>query len=97
MMLDPEAAGQQITNDLFQRAAAAEVLVVEPTIETSLGIFKPGDFSTNRLLKLVKAGKLVVDVFSPQTTTAAPPYSDPNWALPYAERVANAMLANVKP
>jgi len=63
---DPEAARQRITNDLFQRAAAAEVLVVEPTLETSLGIFKPGDFSasrrrfltsdTNRLLKLLKAG-----------------------------------------
>jgi hypothetical protein len=37
---DPEAARQQITNDLIQRAAAAEVLVVEPTLETSLGIFK---------------------------------------------------------
>lgn len=44
---DPEAARQQITNDLFQRAAAAEVLVVEPTLETSLGIFKPGDFSAS--------------------------------------------------
>ena len=63
---DPEAARQRITNDLFQRAAAAEVLVVEPTLETSPGIFKPGDFSasrrrfltsdTNRLLKLLKAG-----------------------------------------
>jgi hypothetical protein len=63
---DPEAARQQITNDLFQRAAAAEVLVVEATLETSLGIFKPGDFSAsrrrfltseaNRLLKLLRAG-----------------------------------------
>jgi hypothetical protein len=44
---DPEAARQQITNDLIQRAAAAEVLVVEPTLETSLGIFKPGDFSAS--------------------------------------------------
>jgi serine/threonine protein kinase len=30
-------------------------------------------------------------------TTAAPPYSNPNWATHDAERVAKAMLANVKP
>lgn len=40
---DPEAARQQITNDLIQRAAAAEVLVVEPILETSLGIFQADD------------------------------------------------------
>jgi serine/threonine-protein kinase len=28
---------------------------------------------------------------------AAPPYSDPNWAVPDAERIAKAMLENTKP
>jgi hypothetical protein len=61
-----EATRRQLTNDLTQRATAAEVLVVDPTLEAALGIFKPGEFSasrqrflmsdTNKLLKMLKAG-----------------------------------------
>jgi Restriction endonuclease len=62
----PEATRRQLTNDLTQRAIAAEVLVVEPTLKAALGIFKPGEFSasrqrflmsdTNKLLEMVKVG-----------------------------------------
>jgi hypothetical protein len=91
---DPEAARQRITNDLFQRAAAAEVLVVEPTLETSLGIFKPGDFSasrrrfltsdTNRLLKLLKAGiksRSAGDGSGAHRTSQRAVGSHPEWRL----------------
>jgi 5S rRNA maturation endonuclease (ribonuclease M5) len=45
---DGAAIEQQLARDLAERFMDAEVLVLEPTLESAMGLFKPDEFSSGR-------------------------------------------------